>query len=57
MWPTAHRKQMRKSYKVLAGKSEKKRSLPRFRRRGQWITVRIWSKFLSSKTYKSDGLV
>jgi len=57
MWPTAHRKQMRKSYKVLAGKSERKTVLPRFTRRGEWITVKIWSKFLSLKTYKSDGLM
>jgi len=57
MWPTAHRKQLRKSYKVLAGKSERKTVLPRFTRRGESITVKIWSKFLSLKTYKSDGLM
>jgi hypothetical protein len=57
MWPIANRKQMRKSYKVPAGKSERKRSIPRFRRRGESITVKIWSKFLSLKTYNSEGLM
>jgi len=57
MWPTAHRKEMRKSYRVLAGKSERKSSIPRFRLRGESIMVKLWSKFLFLKTYKSDGLM
>jgi hypothetical protein len=57
MWPTVHRKKMRKSYKVLAGKSERKGPLSRFRRRGKSITVKIWSKFMSLKHINLMGLL